>query len=140
MKKTILITAFTLVFIFSLCGSVFAEESAGIQEMSNGPTATASSVNLEESSGSQVIMSNGLTATASRISSSYLRVVFKNSTSSTIKDTVNVADAVITGEHISGPFSISVPANGSKSYDVYVGGYVGVYVITTNHGYFYFGM
>lgn len=143
MKKTILITAFALIFIFSLSGSVFAEEYSGIQKI--GPASTTSSVTLEKSTNSQVLRSNGLTATASRVNSNYIRVVFTNSTSSKITDTVTIADAVITGEVLSGPFSISVPAksgtkNGTKTYDCYVGANTSNYVITKNHGYFYFNI
>lgn len=141
MKRLIWVTSLVLILVFSLCGSAFADDSSEVIEVIEASDAQTiiPPVNLEELSNSQAVMrSNGLSATGYRLDSSYLRVTFTNSTNSSIRDTGNVADAVITGEHISGPFSISVPANGSKTYDVYIGNYSGVYVITNDHGYFYF--
>ncbi|WP_286860442.1 hypothetical protein [Proteiniphilum sp. UBA5510] len=84
----------------------------------------------------EVTRANGLTVqSATRVSSTYARIVFKNDISSTITDYVNVSDAAVLGITISS-FSLSVPAKSTKSYDVYVGAYDNVWLLTESHGKF----
>jgi hypothetical protein len=139
MKKITIILSFLMIFTFAFSGSAFAGEAANVDYNYDTP-AVSNTVSAYHAVPAAAVKSNGLSASAYRVNSNYLRVTFTNSTNSKITDTVNVADAVYAGEHISGPFSISVPARSSRSYDVYVGGYHGAYVITGSHGYFYFDL
>lgn len=135
MKRTIFTTALTLILIFSLCGSVFAGEinnEIGNVNVERGY--------LDESSGSQVIMSNGLTANITYPTWGYIRITFRNSTNSTITDTATITDVQSGGAVISGPFNISVPAKGTKTYDAYIGTYIDGWVKTVYHGEFYFAI